>query len=110
VLVTDERRTSPRHTAYLAGELESDEGRSSIAITRDVGAGGLLLFTRLRNCGEAVKLTVVHGGKKLQVTGKVVREERVEDSELWRTKLAISVDQSDPVIASLFAAIAAQQS
>ena len=108
--MTDERRSSPRHTAYLAGELETDQGKSSIAITRDVGAGGLLLFTRLRDCGETVKLTVMHDGKKLQVTGKVVREERVDDSELWRTKLAIVVDQSDPVIASLFAAIAAQQS
>lgn len=108
--MTDERRSSPRHTAYLAGELETNQGKSSIAITRDVGAGGLLLFTRLRDCGETVKLTVMHAGKKLQVTGKVVREERVDDSELWRTKLAIVVDQSDPVIASLFAAIAAQQS
>ncbi len=108
--MTDDRRASPRLTAYLAGEIETAGGKSSIAITRDVGAGGLLLFTRLRDCGDTVKLTVMHDGQKLVVTGKVVREEKVDDSELWRTKLAIVVDQSDPVIASLFAAIAAQQS
>ena len=74
-MVTDERRTSPRHTAYLAGELETSEGQASIAITRDVSAAGLLLYTRIRDLGETVKLTVMHGGEKLQITGKVVRVE-----------------------------------
>jgi hypothetical protein len=106
--VTDERRTSPRHTAYLAGELVTHEGESSIAITRDVSAGGLLLYTRIRDLGDTVKLTVMHGGERLEFAGKVVRSESVDDSELWRTKVAISVDQDDPVIAALFAAIAAQ--
>jgi hypothetical protein len=108
--VTDERRMSPRHTAYLAGELETHEGESSIAITRDVSAAGLLLFTRIRELGETVKVTVMHAGEKMQIVGKVVRTEPVDDSELWRTKVAISVDQDDPVIAALFAAIAAENS
>ena len=103
--MTDERRGSPRHAASIAGELETAEGDTAIAITRDVGANGLLLFTRLRECEGTVKLKVVHKDETLVLTGRVVRMEPVEDSALWRTKVAIAIDGDDSVISRLFRAV-----
>jgi hypothetical protein len=108
--VTDERRASARFSASLAGELESEQGKSAIAITRDVSSGGLAIFTRLRECSGAVKLRVVHAGEEMILAGTVLRVEVVEDSAIWRTKVAIGIDSSDPVLAKLFAALAAPSS
>ena len=107
--MTDERRGSPRHAASIAGEIEADGGTSAIAITRDVSAGGLLLFTRLRECAGSVKLKVVYKDETMVLTGRVVRVEPVEDSQLWRNKVAIAVDGDDGVLAKLFGAIAAAE-
>lgn len=103
--MTDERRGSPRVPASLAGELENADGNSSIAITRDVGATGLLVYTRLRECAGEVKLKVVHGDETLTITGTVVRFEPVEGSNLWRNKVAIAIDPEDPTFAKLVQAI-----
>ncbi|HUS31223.1 MAG TPA: PilZ domain-containing protein [Kofleriaceae bacterium] len=105
--MTDERRGSPRVAASIAGELEIDGGKSAIAITRDVGANGLLVFTRLRECTGSVKLTVVYKDEMLVLTGHVVRMEPVEDSQLWRNKVAIAIDGDHSAITKLFSAIAA---
>jgi hypothetical protein len=104
--VTDERRGSPRHAASIAGELETADGDSAIAITRDVSANGLLVFTRLRECDGTVKLKVVHNDQTMVLTGRVVRMEPVEDSALWRNKVAIAIDGDDSMIAQLFSAVA----
>ena len=109
--MTDERRTSPRHPVSLAGELETAEGKSAIAITRDVSAGGLLLFTRFHlEPGASVKLTVIHDNEHVVITGTVLREHVVEpeESTLWRTKVAVAVDSTNPVLAKIFQALAAQ--
>jgi hypothetical protein len=105
--VTDERRGSPRHAASIAGELEMNGGSTAIAITRDVSANGLLVFTRLRDCSGEVKLTVVYKDEKMVLTGRVVRMEPVEDSQLWRNKVAIAIDSDQEAITKLFTAIAA---
>jgi hypothetical protein len=108
--VTDERRGSPRLAASIAGELETADGHTAIAITRDVGANGLLVFTRLRECDGTVKLKVVHNGETMLLTGRVVRMEPVEDSQLWRNKVAIAIDGDQEAIAKLFSAISEQSS
>jgi hypothetical protein len=109
-MTDDDRRASPRHEAYVPAEIETASGGQTIAITRDVGASGLLVLTRMRLAvGQAVKLRVAFGGRDDQViTGVVVREETLEpgDSTLWITKVAISVDPGDPVHAALFASLA----
>ncbi len=105
--MTDERRSSPRLVASIAGEIETGDGSSAIAITRDVGEKGLLVFTRLKQCAGTVKLRVVHNDQELVLTGRVVRMEPVEDSQLWRNKVAIAVDDADGAIAKLFNAVAA---
>ena len=107
--MTDERRGSPRVAASIAGELEMNGGSTAIAITRDVGANGLLVFTRLRECSGAVKLTVIHNDEKLVLSGRVVRVEPVEDSQLWRNKVAIAIDGDQAMITKLFTAIAAAE-
>lgn len=84
-------------------------GTAAIAITRDVGANGLLVFTRLRECSGTVKLTVVYNDEKLVLTGRVVRMEAVEDSQLWRNKVAIAIDGDPSAIQKLFSAIAAAE-
>jgi hypothetical protein len=104
-----ERRGSTRHTAHLPGELESEQGNSTIAITRDVSAGGLLVLTRLRlSVGTPVKLLVLWREEQLVVHGKVLREEVVEpdESTLWRSRVAIGVPPDDPSLAKIFAALA----
>jgi hypothetical protein len=107
--VTDERRGSPRLAASIAGELEINGGTAAIAITRDIGANGLLVFTRLREASGPVKLTVVYKEEKLVLTGRVVRIETVEDSQLWRNKVAIAIDGDQSAISKLFSALAAAE-
>jgi hypothetical protein len=105
--VADERRASPRHTAHLAGELETPQGKSAIAITKDVSASGLLIYARMRiDVGTPVKLLVLWQDEQLTISGTVLREEAVDphDSTLWRSKIAIGIDSSDTGLAKIFAA------
>ena len=107
--MTDERRASPRHSAHLAGELETPLGKSAIAITKDVSAGGLLIFTRLRlEVGTPVKLLVLWKDEQVTLNGTVLREQPLEpgESTLWRTKVAIGIDPKDPQFAKIVAALA----
>jgi hypothetical protein len=110
--VTDERRASPRLSASLAGEIETPEGKSSIAISRDVAPGGLLVFARSRlAAGTRIKLKVVYKGDQMNLEGSVLRCEELEPgaSTLWRTTIAIAVDAEDPVLPQLYAAIAGSE-
>ena len=110
--MTDERRSSTRHQASLAGELESAQGKSAIAITRDVSAGGLLVFTRLRlDVGVPVKIMVLYKDEQVSFSGTVLREQALtpNESTLWRTKVAIGVDANDTGLAKLYAALAAAE-
>jgi hypothetical protein len=108
--VSDERRGSPRVAASLAGELETPEGKTSIAISRDIAAGGLLIFARSRpEVGTKLKLTVVFQSEQLKLEGSVLRCEDLEPgaSTLWRTAIALAVDEKDPVLSRIYAALAA---
>lgn len=111
--MTDDRRGSPRHTAYLAAEVDTGEGRQAIAITRDVGAGGVLVLTRLElELGQSVKLRVAIGvDAERCITGKVVRQEVLApgESTLWRTKVALSVDPADPAYAEILEVVEKQR-
>jgi len=107
--VTDERRTSQRVSASLPGQLETAEGKQGIAITRDVSAGGFLLLSRRSHAvGETVKLMLMAHDVEHHVTGRVVRQEMLApgESTLWRTKVAIAVDDAD-VMQTLLAALSA---
>jgi hypothetical protein len=107
--VTDERRAAPRHEAYLAGELETASGRSGIAITRDITPTGILVLTRIQlTVGEKIKMTVVLGDARHQLTGTVIRHEEIELGELWRHKLAIVLDGTDAELAKLYATLDAK--
>ncbi len=99
--MTDERRQAPRVIAYLAGEIETAEGKTSVAITKDVAPGGLLLLSRSRfEVGDEVSLKIIAGvgdsAERVQVRGKVVRQEKLEpgESDLWRTKVALAIDDN----------------
>jgi hypothetical protein len=96
--MTDERRGTPRHSASFAGEIETPEGHQKIAITRDVSANGVLLLTRTNQLvvGEPVKLRVMVGHEEVHISGRVVRQEPLgaEESTLWRTKVAVTLDPS----------------
>ncbi len=94
--------------AHLAGELESTQGRSAIAITRDVSAGGLRIFTRVRlEVGAPVKLMVLWKDEQLVLNGTVLREQAVDPNEstLWRSKVAIGIDPKDATLAKIVAAL-----
>jgi hypothetical protein len=92
--MSEDRRGSPRYPAYYAGELHTAEGRHSIAITRDVGASGLLLLSRRTHAvGDVLKLQMIWDGQPITLEGKVVRHEAMDpkESELWRTKVAVAI-------------------
>jgi len=97
--MTEERRTSPRHAASIAGEIESTAGTSSITITRDVSAVGLLVLSRTEHqIGDAIKLRLLGVGGEVvhEVAAKVVRQERMspDESTLWHTKVGVVVDDA----------------
>ncbi len=102
----EDRRAAPRQPAHVSAALETAQGRSTIAITRDISTRGLLLLTRAAlEVGELIKLTVALGDGPGTLSGKVVRVEALEGHELWRYKAAITVDGGDPVLARLHAAL-----
>jgi hypothetical protein len=105
--MAEDRRAAPRQEAYVSAALETSQGRSTIAITRDISSMGLLILTRIQVAvGEVIKLTVVLGGSQHALSGKVVRLEPMEPHELWRYKVALAVDGADPVLAQLQATLA----
>lgn len=107
--MAEDRRAAPRQAAYLSAALETSQGRSTIAITRDLSSTGLLILTRLKLVvGEIIKLTVAFDGAQHALSAKVVRLEKIEPHELWRYKAGLTVDREDPVLAQLQAALAAQ--
>ena len=96
--VSDDRRSSQRLPASLPGQIETAEGKQGIAITRDVSAGGFLLYSRRTLAlGDHVKLTVVLREIEHHLTGKVVRQEQLApgESTIWRHQVAIAVDDPD---------------
>jgi hypothetical protein len=104
--LVEDRRAAPRQEAYVSAALENSKGRSTIAITRDISTRGLLLLIRLPlEIGEVVKLTVAFGDDHDTLSGKVVRIEPLEGHELWRYRAAITVDEGDPVLGRLHAAL-----
>lgn len=107
--MTEDRRAAPRQEAYVPALLETAQGRSTIAITRDISSTGLLVLTRVElTVGEVISLTVTLENAKRTLAGKVVRVERLEPHELWRYKVALTVDSADPVLAQIQAMLAAQ--
>ncbi|HEX8109365.1 MAG TPA: PilZ domain-containing protein, partial [Kofleriaceae bacterium] len=81
----EDRRAAPRQPAHVSAALETAQGRSTIAITRDISTRGLLLLTRAAlQVGELVKLTVALGDGPGTLSGKVVRVEDLDGHELWR--------------------------
>ncbi len=106
--MTDERRLSPRITAYYAGEMETAEGRHGIAITRDISAGGLLVLSRRSHAvGDTVSMSVICDGETIALRGKVVRLQDLEpgESELYRCKVALAMDH-DAGLAKLYKKLA----
>lgn len=106
--MTEERRKSPRYSVYFAGQLEAGEGKTSIAITRDVGESGLLVLSRRTlDIGDEVTFSVIWDGETVTLRGKVVRIEQLEpgESELWRTKVALAMGD-DPMMSKLYGKLA----
>jgi hypothetical protein len=107
--MTEDRRAAPRQEAYVSALLETAQGRSTIAITRDISSTGLLVLTRVElTVAEVITLTVALEGPQRTLSGKVVRVERLEPHELWRYKVALTVDAADPVLAQIQAMLVAQ--
>ena len=93
--MSEERRASPRRNASIAGEIETAEGKASIAITRDVSAQGLLLLSRMEHAiGDALKMKLVVGQTTFEIAVKVARQDVMSphESSLWRTKVGVVVD------------------
>jgi hypothetical protein len=113
-MADDDRRVSPRHAAYVGAEIDTGDAPARAAITHDGSATGLLLLTRSElSVGQIIKLNVFFvEGESRMVTGKVVRQEQLDPDEntLWRTKVAVDLQEPDPELAKAFMALAEQQS
>ena len=106
--MTDERRVAPRRSVNFAAEIETEAGKASVAITRDLSAAGLLVFSRRTlEVGAAVTIKLAHGDQISVIAGKVVRREALtpEESAVWRCKAGVLVDGDDRVLAKLFATL-----
>ena len=93
----DERREHPRVPVSLAGEVETDAGRASIAITRDLSTSGVLILSRMELAiGSPVTFKVMFKNTALTLSGKVVRHEPLDPmvTSLWHYKLGIAIDPS----------------
>jgi PilZ domain len=112
--MSDERRVSPRHHAYIGAEIDGGNGPVRAAITRDGSATGILLLTRAPlTVGQRVELKVFFvEGESHIVTGKVVRQEPLDHDEntLWRTKVGVAMDAPDPLLAEHFEKLSEKQS
>lgn len=111
--MTDDRRTAPRHAAYIGAEIDTGEGAVKAAITRDGSATGLLLLTRADlEPGQTVKLAVFFDeGEARTLTGKVVRRDSLDldENTLWRCKVAVELDRPEPELARAFTELAEKQ-
>lgn len=108
--MAENRRASPRHVATLPAQIETDAGRFTIAITKDVSESGLLVMShQALEVGTGVTIYLSHGGAQYVVTGKVVRLEPLahEDSAMWRSSAAVAVDTDNSDVAKIFAAVTA---
>ena len=95
--MTEERREHPRVPVALAGEIETDAGRASIAITRDLSTSGVLILSRMELAiGAPLTFKVMFKNTALTLSGKVIRHEPLDPmvTSLWRYKLAILIDPS----------------
>jgi hypothetical protein len=95
--MSGERREHPRHPASLVGEIELNEGRASVAITRDVSTTGLLIFSRSQlEIGTSVSIKVAFRQSVVMLDGKVVRREDVDPtlSSLWRYRIGLAISPS----------------
>ena len=94
--MSGERREHPRVPVSLAGEIETDAGRASIAITRDLSTSGVSILSRMElPIGSPVTLKVMFRDTAVMLTAKVVRNETVDPmlSSLWRFKVAAVIQQ-----------------
>jgi hypothetical protein len=97
----------------VGAEIDTGDGPARAAITHDGSATGLLLLTRSDLAiGQTIKLNVffVEGESRI-LTGKVVRQEQLdpEENTLWRSKVAVDLDEPNPELAAAFMALAKQQ-
>lgn len=107
--MTYDRRDAPRTPALLHAQIETDSGRSTIAVTQDVSATGLLVLSHQAiGLGRHVTIHVLVDGNQYEVSGKVVRVEELAHGEasIWRSKEAVSIDKKQqPDLAKILAAI-----
>lgn len=106
----DERRESPRHEATLPAQIETDAGRFTAALTKDVSESGLLVMShQTLDVGTGVTIHLRFGGAQYVVTGKVVRQESMttEEAAMWRSRSAVAVDTTDSDLGMIFAALTA---
>ena len=92
-----EGRRAARINVFLGAELETPEGLTTSAVSRDASATGILLLTRANvDAGSAVKLHVVRmdqSASPITVSGRVVRSEPLDEDErlVWTRKLAVAL-------------------
>jgi hypothetical protein len=111
----NERRSGPRHQAYLSAEVVVNEDIARSAVTKDVSKIGLLLLTRAKLTeGQVVKLKIHRPGEEdrpLELSGTVVRRQPLGPDEIgtWREKVAFVFHEEQPDLAKEFAALAEKQ-
>lgn len=111
----NDQRSASRQVVYVASEIVTDAGAASCAVTHDASRTGLLLLTRAKvEIGQPVRLRVhTRDGTtpSFEVTGRVVRRESLgpSESDVWRTKVGIVLDEGSSELATELDALARKQ-
>lgn len=87
-----ERRTSIRQPATVAVEIDGQQRKGRLGITRDASRTGMLMATPSRfEIGEEFSLTLYLGNNTERVRGRVRRIETTSprSNEMWRYRLAV---------------------
>jgi len=99
-----ERRRHPRHRATFPVQIDTEQKKRRLAVTRNASVSGVLLGTGSRfDAGERVSLALqFHGeAREWRVSGRIVRVASDRASDWFSRILAVEFDQEVPEIEAL---------
>lgn len=95
--MTSDRRKSARRKIFIQAEIDTGQGRTAIALSRDVSERGLLLLTLVPMVvGSTFRVFIVRPDQlsaPLELTGRVVRSSplELEYADVWKHQIAVEL-------------------
>jgi hypothetical protein len=95
--MTTDRRQSARRKIFIQAEIDTGQGRTAIALSRDVSETGLLLLTLVpMQVGTSFRVFIVRPdrpGGPLELAGRVVRSSplSLDHADVWKYQIAVEL-------------------